>query len=97
MKNFIEKIEQYEGCQIIINAFDEIIAVNELDEETIVYSDAKKVINKVFDNQKIYITDPSVQPILENIKVVSGKEYIEIMFNGDYDDALRFLVQFANI
>ena len=97
MKDFIEKIEQYKGCQIVINAFDEIIAINELNEETIVYSDASKTLEKVFNNRKINLYDPALDPGLEETKVISGKEYIKLMFNGDYDEALNYLFQFADI
>lgn len=97
MKDLIEKFEQHKGCEIVINAFNEIIATDEMEVETILYSDAKRVLEGVFDNLKVHVNDSSGDPRLETSMTVSGEEYIEMMFNGDYDEALDYILQFVDV
>lgn len=96
MKELIEMLKKFPECQIGINGFDEIIATNELDEESLVCSNAKRVIEMAFDNQSVHVNHPSDDPALESMKKVSGKEYVKIMFNGDYDEALENILENVN-
>lgn len=96
MKELIETIQQHPSSEIAINGFNEIIATSELDEETILYFDAKRVLESVFEGMKLPLHDSSGDPQLETSASVSGKRYIEIVFNNNYDEALEYVVGLAD-
>jgi predicted glycosyltransferase len=93
MEELIEKIKEHTDSSIVINGFNEIIAVNDLDEETILHNNATRAIESFFDKLKVHSNHPSGDPQLEAFVTVSGKEYVELMFNKSYDDALEYIVE----
>lgn len=97
MKEILTKIKQEGNKQFAINAFNEIISVDEFDVETIIANNALRIIDDFYDNTKITIPHPSGNPDFETDEKVEGWEYINYEFEGSYDKALEDIVSRANL
>lgn len=95
MKEILNKIKNSEDNDFVINGFNEIVSVNDFDEEVILFFNAKRAIEDFFDGTKLPLHDSSGDPRLESNVAVSGKEYIESVFDKNYDDALEHIVWIA--
>lgn len=95
MKEILNKIKNSEDSDFVINGFNEIVSVNDFDEEVILFFNAKRAIEDFFEGNKLPVHDPSGDPQLESSIAVSGKEYIESVFDKNYDDALEYIVGIA--
>jgi len=97
VKEILNKIRQEGNKGIVINAFNEIISVDEFDTEKIIANDAKYIIDDFYDNAQINIPHPSGNPELETEEKVEGWEYINYEFEGSYDKALEDMVNRASL
>ena len=92
MKEILTKIKEEGNKEIVINAFNEIISVDEFDTEKIIANDAKYVIDDFYNNAQINIPHTSGNPELETEEKVEGWEYINYEFEGSYDKALEDII-----
>lgn len=88
-----ELLSQYPNHEIYINGFNEIIALDHLDEEHLVCSGAKYQIEQHFEGYELTELSSDGDPQKETYVKVSGYTYVKRVFNGNHDDALLAIIE----
>jgi hypothetical protein len=83
-----ELLRDYLHTEIVINAFNELVSIDDMDNEIIIASNAKYFIQGYFEGRRVVSPSSDWDPQKETMIRVSGAEYVKYVFANDYDLAL---------
>jgi len=82
----IELKRKYPSCY-----YDRDLDAIMIDDETSIADDARELIEEMYDGEKLDCFTSSGNPEDMVLETVTGKEYIEATFNGNYKRAFEEL------
>lgn len=83
MKKYLKAIEELRLAYPNLEYIDGCL----FNAEELIEEQGKELIEDFYDGYEIWEGDGSGNPEKEELRLVSGKEYIEVHYYGDYEEA----------